>query len=187
MTDAAIIIILFVFVAFCALVVAPLLSAVQVEAKAARERGELPQFDERQRAVRSRAALHAFVFVLIYLVAWACLDLCGTFAWTKEVFVVAVLAVILAYGVWMGECILRDVAIGWNIKQENRKLPLYILFLCNVSIGVFFNAEHTGIKVVTGAFWITGFVMMMLQSYVDRRKKKAEKLMEEVCEEVEEM
>lgn len=177
--DAVIVCMVILLVAMILLVLAPLAAAAREEAKEARERGELSQFDERQRTIRCRAALHALVVVLIYLVVWAFLDLCGI-AWAKESFICAMLAVILAYGVWMGECILRDVAIGWNIKQENRRLPMYVLLLCNVSVGFFFNVEHTGIKIVAAAFWITGFAMLMLQSYADHRRKKRDEC---VCEE----
>ena len=140
---------------------------------------ELSQFDERQRTLRCRAALHALVVVLIYLVVWAFLDLCGI-AWAKESFVCAMLAVVLAFGVWMGECILRDVAIGWNIKQESRRLPLYVLFLSNIGISFAYNFPHTRIKIVAAAFAITGASMLMLQSYADHRRKKREA---NVCEE----
>ena len=180
--DAVIVCMVILLVAMILLVLAPLAAAAREEAKEARERGELSQFDERQRTLRCRAALHSLVVVLIYLVVWAFLDLCGI-AWAKESFVCAMLAVVpvvLAFGVWMGECILRDVAIGWNIKQENRRLPLYVLFLSNIGISFAYNFPHTRIKIVAAAFAITGASMLMLQSYADHRRKKREA---NVCEE----
>lgn len=178
--DAVLVCMVVLLVAMILLVLAPLASAVHEEAKEARKRGELSQFDERQRTLRCRAALHALFCVLIYLVVWAFIDLCGTYAWTKESFVCAMLAVILSFGVWMGECILRDVAIGWNIKQENRRLPFFVLLMCNLGITCFFNIQHTGIKIVGAALGITAFTMLMLQSYADHRRKKREA---NVCEE----
>lgn len=40
-------------------------------------------------------------------------------------------AVILAYGVWMGECILRDVAVGWNVKDGATFVNGHVLLFVN--------------------------------------------------------
>jgi len=174
-------------VAVIAFMFAPFVYALHREGKTAKARGEQSRFDERQRLLRCGAAMHALFCVLIFLLIWACLDLSGMYAWTQESFVCAMLAVILAYGVWMGECILRDVAIGWNTKKENKRPQLGVFLPSYLGIWFILYSKHTGMKVIGGAFIVTAVTMVILQGYAEYRQKKAEKVTEDSCEEVEEM
>lgn len=143
----------------------------------------LPKYDERQRTIRWRAATHAFAFVLIYLVVWAFLDLFGVFSWTNEIFVFAMTGVILAYGVWKGECLLRFATLGWSIGSKNE--GPYSSMLCSLGmlLAIFKRME---IRIVALLLMITGLTLMLLHLYATYRWKKAEKLAEteEPCEEV---
>ena len=74
-----------------------------------------------------------------------------------------------------------------NIKKEN-KLPRLGFFLPGyLGSWFFFNFENTGMKVIGGAFIVTAVTMVILQGYAEYRQKKAEKVTEDSCEEVEEM
>lgn len=162
---------------------APMIYGFYGEWKAAKERGEVAQFDERQRTLRRNAALHALVAVLIYLVVWAFLDLCSAFSWTKESFVIAMLAVVLAYGIWMGECIFRGVAYGWNMKPEQRAPhPVMVGPLCMIAAFM----EDIRLTIVAVAVAVTVFVISILNVCVERRLRKLEKDVEMAvpCEEV---
>lgn len=162
---------------------APMMYGLYGEWKAAKERGDMAQFDERQRTLRRNAALHALVCVLIYLVVWAFLDLSGAFFWTKESFVIAMLAVILAYGIWKGECISRGVAYGWNMKPEQRAPhPVMVGPLCMIAAFM----EDIRLTIVAVAVAVTVFVISILNVCVERRLRKLEKDVEMAvpCEEV---
>ena len=185
MTDTLTICMIVLFVSMMLFILVPVAYAVRMETKAAKARGELAQYDERQRMIRCRAAMHALVCVLVYLVVWAFLDLCGVYAWTNASFVCAMLAVILAYGVWMGECVLRDVAVGWNIKPEKRVAqPRHVFLLFNWGVGFFIGFDYIEIKVVAGALSITAFAIIMLDAYANQRRIKAEMPPEDLGEEV---
>ena len=149
-----------------------------------RVKASLPKYDERQHTLRRRAAVHALVAMLLYLMSWAFLDLFGSFPWTKEVFVFAMVAVILAYGVWMGECILRDVTVGWNVKGEDsqKNCPALLLIVIGNVVG---HVEHIGVKIVALAMAVVGVVLQILILFIILRDEKRKKLaaMEEACEE----
>ncbi len=154
----------------------------------ARVKASLPRYDERQHTVRRRAALHAFAAVLVYLVVWAFLDLFGSLSWTKEVFAFAMVAVILAYGVWMGECILRDVTVGWNVKGEDSPHNWPFVLLATIGL-IIVRVEHIGVRIVAMAMVVVGLILQILNLYAILRDEKRKKLAEteEACEEVEEM
>lgn len=151
----------------------------------ARIKENLPKYDERQHTIRRRAALHAFAAVLVYLVMWAFLDLFGVFPWTKEVFAFAMIAVILAYGVWMGECILRDVTVGWNVKELDSPNNGALLLLTTIGL-VIVRVEHIGVRIVGMAMVVVGLVLQILNLCAIMRDEKRKKLAE-AEEEVEEM
>ena len=146
-------------------------------------KANLPKYDERQRTIRCCAAMHAFVFVLIYLVVWAFLDLFSVFSWTNEIFVFAMTGVVLAYGVWKGKCLLRFATLGWSIGSKNEG-PYYSM-LCSLGmlLSIFKRME---IRIVAAVLLIIGLTLMFLHLYAAYRWKKAEKLAEteEPCEEV---
>lgn len=167
------------------IMLSPVMQAMHDEWKAAKERGEFSRYDERQRTMRRSAALHALAAVVVYLVVWAFLDLFGAFPWTKESFAFAMVAVILAYGVWMGECILRDVAVGWNVKNGATFVNAHVLMLVNA--GSFIGrVEHIGVRIVAVAMMVVGLVLGILNLYAVFRDEKREKLAktEESYEEV---
>lgn len=143
----------------------------------------LPKYDERQRTIRYRAAMHALAFVMIYLVVWALLDLFSVFSWTNEIFVFAMTGVVLAYGIWKGECLLRFATLGWSIGSKNE--GPYSSMLCSLGmlLAIFKRME---IRIVAVVLMITGLTLMLLHLYATYRWKKAEKLAEteDPCEEV---
>lgn len=166
------------------IMVAPVMHLMYGEWKAGKERQVFPRFDERQRTIRRSAALHALAAELVYLVVWAFLDLFGVFPWTKESFAFAMLAVILAYGVWMGECILRDVAVGWSMQNvdSGQNGGVTLLVATGSLIG---RSERIGLNIVAAALIVTGLVLSIFNLVAAVRDEKRKKLAEaeESCEE----
>ena len=95
------------------------------------------------------------------------------------------LAVILAYGVWMGECILRDVAVGWSMQNVDSGQNGGVTLLAATGSLIGRWSEQIGLKIVAAALIVTGLVLSICNLIAVFRDEKRKKLaaVEETCEE----
>ena len=120
MSDATITLItVLLFVFALSAFIWPFALGIQSELESRKKRGELPQYDERQKLARQRAGNHAMYVLLIFLVLWAILNQIGWFTWTNSILDLVLCALILTWCVWASDCILHDGFSSWKDKQKN--------------------------------------------------------------------
>lgn len=152
--------------------------AVYTDYTEQKKRGELSEFkalfDERQRIARLRAGVHALYALVGYMVLWAVLDLTGRFAWTGDVFPLAVGGLFLAMTVWKGGCILHDAEIGWNQKNSAGYTVIWQVWAVNLSIQclLHFRKEKITPVIVIAGMCVCLFVLEGILFYVKRHRKK---------------
>jgi len=121
----------------------PLMMGIYLEVEEQKKRNEPPQYDERQRLARMQAGNHALFVLVGFLNLWAVIDQLEWFPWTASILDMVLCAMLLAWCVWMSECILCDAFVTW--KNKNLGPSGSAFFYVTVMINWTYNFWTTGI------------------------------------------
>lgn len=155
----------------------PVLLGIHFELEERKKRNEPPDYDERQKLARQRAGNHALYVLLGFLGLWVIVDQIGWFSWTSSVLDMALCAMLLAWGVWMSECILNDAFVTWKNKQLGASGPAVTYITMMMTWTDNFHSTGTADSWMPFIFACGNMaVLCVVMIYKHRRDKRLAKL-----------